>query len=63
MVDADDVNNGINPFVDQEDPDMLCMIRRNRSFFGELFHSSLTRKKAAHSKLPLLILDDRIADE
>ncbi|MEM1321872.1 MAG: universal stress protein [Bacteroidota bacterium] len=63
LVDAEDVNEGITRFVEEEQPDMLCMIRRNRSFFEQLFHSSMTSKKASHTKIPLLVMDDRLTDD
>ena len=53
------IDNGIDRFVKEEKADLLCMIRRERDFFSDLFHISLTRQEAFDSKIPLLILHDK----
>jgi nucleotide-binding universal stress UspA family protein len=46
----------ITEFVDTWDADLLVMYRPQRTLFANLFHVSLTKKTALHSKVPLLVL-------
>ncbi len=55
---SSDVNEVINVFVFEENSDMLCMIRRDRDFWSNLFHRSVTTKEVFDSPVPLLILRD-----
>ena len=55
---TNDVNGVINLFVYEENSDMLCMIRRDRNFWSNLFHRSVTTKEVFDSPVPLLILRD-----
>ncbi len=52
------INQKIEAFVVNEKADMLCMIKRDRGFWGNLFHSSVTTKEVFHSSVPLLVLHD-----
>lgn len=60
IVGAHDINNTINVFVFEGQSDMLCMIRRKRSFWENLFHKSITMKEVFDSPVPLLILHSEI---
>ncbi len=53
-----DLSENIDQFVEDYQAELLCLIRRNRSFWEQLFHSSTTRKEVLHSTTPLLILKD-----
>ena len=53
---SDDVNERIQDFALSKRADLLCLIRQKRSFWGELFSSSVTTNQAFHSKIPLLVL-------
>ncbi|MEL6866671.1 MAG: universal stress protein [Bacteroidota bacterium] len=53
------VNDGITEYLQQHSADLLCLIKRHRSFLQELFHNSVTQKEAFHSELPLLVLHDK----
>jgi nucleotide-binding universal stress UspA family protein len=55
---ANDVNGIINLFVFEENSDLLCMIRRERDFWSNLFHRSVTTREVFDSPVPLLILRD-----
>lgn len=55
LVKAEDVDDGIADYIEQNDVDILIMLRRNRSFWQRLFQRSHTRELALHSKVPLLI--------
>ncbi len=52
------LNETINEFVRDYEADMLCMIRRKRSFIEQLFHRSTTSKEVFHSAVPILILPE-----
>lgn len=51
-----DVVSSINQYVDDKQVDLLVMAKHNRSFFDRLFHSSLSKKMAIHTHIPLLVL-------
>lgn len=57
-LDDEDVNASINEFVDDIGAQLLCMVRRRRSFLEGLFHSSATQRSAFHCTVPLLVLHD-----
>ena len=52
------LNESIDQFVEKENADLLCMIRRKRGFWENLFHNSQTSREALHSPIPLLILQE-----
>ncbi len=51
-----DVYKSINEFVDRQQADLLCMVRRKKGFFESLFKGSATLKQAYNSPVPLLVL-------
>jgi nucleotide-binding universal stress UspA family protein len=51
-----DVVPTINQYVEEKQVDLLVMAKHNRSFFDRLFHSSLSKKMAIHTHIPLLVL-------
>ncbi len=59
-IDTDEksINTRIEAFVKSENADLLCMIKRDRGFWGNLMHSSVTTKEVFHSAVPILILHD-----
>lgn len=50
----------IDQFVEEHDAELLCMIRRHRTFIEQLFHNSLTRKEILKGEYPLLILSEKV---
>ena len=54
----DNINKGIENFVEATKADLLCIIRKSRGFLQEVFHSSVTKASAFHSTVPLLILQE-----
>ena len=58
LIQDNSVINGINKHVEQTNPNILCMIHRQRSPLANLFHSSITNKEAYNSPVPLLVLHD-----
>jgi nucleotide-binding universal stress UspA family protein len=52
------VEKGIHDYAEANKSDMVVLINRKRSFWENLFHSSVTRKVAFHSHIPLYALHD-----
>lgn len=59
IINADhmDVTEAIDMYVNDKNADLLVMAKHNRSFFDRLFHRSLSKKIAYHTKVPLLVLN------
>ncbi|MEL7220009.1 MAG: universal stress protein [Bacteroidota bacterium] len=53
-----DINTSIKNFVEQEDCDMLCMIKRRKGVFEALFSTSITKNQVFSNKVPLLVLPE-----
>jgi K+-sensing histidine kinase KdpD len=51
-----DVEQSINQYVEDTHTDMLVIAKHNRNFFDRLFHRSLSKKMAFHTRIPLLVL-------
>lgn len=54
----EDVVDGINEFVTEQDMDLVVMIPHRHSTFKNLFHEPQTQKMAFHTSVPLLALHD-----
>lgn len=54
-----EVWEGILKYVEQQEADLLCLIRRERGFFQELFHHSVTREELSACSIPMLLLHER----
>jgi nucleotide-binding universal stress UspA family protein len=57
IIDTNDIEKEILK-ITKSPKNVLTIIHRDRSFFGRVFHISLSKKLAMHSKTPLLILQD-----
>lgn len=57
-VQDNDLEQALHDFTLDENLQMLVMRRHKRGFFEGLFHSSLTKKLAYHTKVPLLVFTD-----
>ena len=57
-LDDTSINDSINNFVKDYDVDMLCMVRRQRSFLESAFHVSVTTREIFNCPVPLLVLSD-----
>ena len=55
---AGNVWDCIHDYADYYNADLLCLIHRERVFFENLFHHSVTREELSSSQIPLLILHD-----
>jgi nucleotide-binding universal stress UspA family protein len=51
-----DVIESINHYVEENKVDLLVMAKHNRNFFDRLFHKSLSKHMAFHTRIPLLVL-------
>ena len=58
-IDGDHIEQTIIDFVENQKVDMLVMLRHKRSFFESLFHRSLTKKMAYHTKIPLMVYHEK----
>ena len=54
----DDIDEGIEDAVEDENPDLLVVVRRDYGFFRNLLHSSITRQVVNSADLPILVLKD-----
>ncbi len=50
------VYQGVLEFLREEDPDMICVIRRKRGFFKKLWENDSVKKIDFDSPVPLLVL-------
>lgn len=57
-ISGDDIEQAILDFIESHTIHMLVMRSHKRGFFEGLFHKSLTKKMAYHTKVPLLIYQD-----
>lgn len=55
-VEKGEVAENIDRSIDELGIDLLVMAKHNRSFFDRLFHRSLSKQMAYHSKIPLLVV-------
>lgn len=53
------INDSINDFVEEVGADLLCMIRRKRSFIERIFHQSVTTNEIFQARIPMLVLHDK----
>ncbi len=51
-----DIAESINEYITGHGADLLVLAKHNRGFFDRLFHRSLSKKMAYHTKIPLLVL-------
>jgi len=55
---GDDIEQSLLDFVQERHADLVVMRKHKRGFFEGLFHTSLTKKMAYHSKVPLLVFQE-----
>lgn len=55
---SDDLLNAILDFAHEKENSVLCLVARHRSWFENLFHSSVSQQIALKSDLPLLVLQE-----
>ncbi|NMH26886.1 universal stress protein [Flavobacterium silvaticum] len=54
IIDSEDIEGSILEFLDSHQIDLLALLNHKRGFFENLFKTSLTKKLAFHSKIPIL---------
>ncbi|MFK7772125.1 MAG: universal stress protein [Saprospiraceae bacterium] len=52
------INNSINKFIEKENCDLLCMVRRKKSFFESIYKRSITKNQVYNNQVPLLVLPE-----
>lgn len=52
-----DVMASIDQWLEEHATDLVVMAKHNRGFFDRLFHRSLSKRMAYHTKIPLLVLN------
>lgn len=57
-IDGDHIEQTILDFIENQHVGLLVMRTHKRGFFESLFHRSLTKKMAYHSKVPLLVFHE-----
>lgn len=57
-LDPDNLHHSLGAFAEDYEADLLCMIRRKRSFLERIFHQSATTREVFQIRLPMLILQD-----
>lgn len=57
-IQSDQIMEPILDFAHEKGNSVLCLVSRNRGWFENLFHSSVSQQVALKSDLPLLILQD-----
>lgn len=60
-IQSDDILEGILDFAHEKGNSVLCLVSRQRSWFENLFHNSVSQQIALKSDLPLLILQDTVS--
>ncbi len=55
-IESENIVEGLNHFVEDNDIDLMIITKQKRSFFNSLFHASVTRRMTINTKIPLLVL-------
>ena len=56
FINDEDVNHGLNGFVEDKSIDLLVMAHKQRGFLENLFHKSETKQMSINSHIPLLVM-------
>ncbi len=54
-VKAESVSEGINAYAEKQKIDLVIMATKKRGFWDQILHSSVTKKIAINTKIPLLV--------
>lgn len=54
----EDIEEGIASYLEKHPAQMLCVYARKHNFFESLFHSSVSKKLAYHTHVPLLVIKE-----
>jgi nucleotide-binding universal stress UspA family protein len=58
LVTGESVLKSLYQYLDEHKPDMITVVHKNRSFIEGIFHQSISKKLAFHSKIPVLVLQE-----
>lgn len=58
-IEDDEVDEGIEDFLEDHRSDLLAMVARKRNLFERVFNPSQTRKMSHETEIPLLVLQDK----
>lgn len=58
FIESDDVVKGINQFMEDNDAQILALVRHEMGMIDRLFHPSITRQMVLHPEHPMLILHE-----
>lgn len=58
-INDDEVDEGIEDFLEDHPSDLLVMMARKRNLFDRIFKESHTRKMSYETEIPLLVLQDK----
>jgi nucleotide-binding universal stress UspA family protein len=60
MVYGESVLKSLYKHLNEEQPDLLAVLHKDRSFIENIFHQSISKKLVLHSKVPVLVLQERV---
>jgi len=58
FIEDEDVIEGINNFIEENEADIVALVRHNMGMIDRLFHPSITKQMVLHPEHPMLILHD-----
>lgn len=56
LLEDNTVNKGLDSYIESKQPDMMAVVRREKTFLEKLFKTSVSKKLTFHSKVPVLVL-------
>lgn len=56
FLDDKDVCNSVCTFTEEQQGDMVVLVRHNYSFFERVFHPSITKKMVLHPQFPMFVI-------
>ncbi|MCA1746021.1 MAG: universal stress protein [Bacteroidales bacterium] len=59
FLDDTDICNSVCTFTEEQEGDMVVLVRHNYSFFERIFHPSITKKMVLHPQFPMFVLHTR----
>ena len=59
FIEDDNIVEGINDFMEENEAGIVAIVRHNTGMFDRLFHPSITRQMVMHPEYPMLILHDK----
>jgi|SRR5690554_1409637 len=57
-IEEDDITQGINTFIEKNNPDMLVMVNRRHSYLENILYQSTIEKIGLNIKIPFLVLQN-----